>query len=405
MPAFNYIAFDNNGKKHAGILEGDSSRQIRQKLREQGFIPAEVNIVKEAANRQWVTSRRKRIKVSDLALLTRQMATLLSAGMPIEEVLTATAEQTEKPYVKGIIMGVRARVLEGHTLATGMQTFPRAFSHLYRATVAAGEQSGYLDHILNRLADYMEKQHRMQQKIRQALIYPSLMTIISIAIVVFLLIFVVPKIVGVFSDSTQSLPAVTLTLLAISHFVQYYGIYTLFILIVTGFIFQHLLKKIAFRRSFHFMLLRLPILGNTLKIINSARFSRTFGILFSASVPVLDAMRVGCELISLVPMREAVEVAISRVREGSSIHQALKQTHYFSPMSIHLMASGEKSGQLENMLEKAADAQEYDVASLIDNVLALFEPLMIIIMGMIVLFIVLAVLLPIFQLDAIAGQA
>ena len=405
MPAFNYIALDKSGKEKKGVLEGDSSRQIRQKLREQGLTPIEVSSVIEKGVRKTRIPRSKRVKVSDLALVTRQMATLLTAGLPVEEILQAVSEQTEKSHVKSILLGVRSKVLEGHSMATGMGDFPRAFPKIYRATVAAGESSGHLDEVLNRLADYIEKQNRMRQKIQQALIYPSLMTVVSICIVIFLLIFVVPKIVGVFTQTQEAIPPLTAALLAISHFIKVYGIYLLASLVIAAFIFRQLLKQEKFRSRFHLFLLKIPIFGNALKVINSARFSRTFGILFAASVPVLEAMKVASDLINILPMQRAVADSINKVREGTSINIALKQTGYFSPMSIHLIASGESSGQLETMLEKAADNQENDVSLLIENTLTLFEPMLIIIMGGIVLFIVLAVLLPIFQLDVIAGQS
>lgn len=407
MPAFSYVALDPKGHRRKGMIEGDSARQVRQKLRDQHLVPIEVKVVSEATpsfHRNFKFKRRQRIQIADLSLITRQMATLLNAGLPVEEVLQAVAEQTEKPQVKGTLLAVRSRVLEGHSLATGMKDFPKAFPQLYRATVAAGEQSGRLDLVLTRLAEYIEKQHQMRQKIKQALVYPSLMTSVAILVVIFLLIYVVPQIVGVFTDTQQSLPGMTIVLLAISHFVHSYGIYLLIILAIGLLLFRRGLKKYQFRRWLHTQLLRLPVVGNTLKVINSARFLRTFGILFAAGVPVLEAMRVACELIRLLPMNEAVQRNIERVREGMSISQALKQTSFFSAMSIHLIASGESSGQLEMMLEKTADNQDHDVSLLIDNALALFEPLLIIIMGSVVLFIVLAVLLPIFQLDALSGQ-
>jgi general secretion pathway protein F len=407
MPAFSYIALDSQGHRRKGMIEGDSARQVRQKLRDQHLVPVEVKMVSEtpSSRRNFKLKRRQRIQVADLSLITRQMATLLNAGLPVEEVLQAVAEQTEKPHVQGTLLAVRSRVLEGHSLATGMKDFPKAFPQLYRATVAAGEQSGRLDLVLSRLAEYIEKQHQMRQKIRQALVYPSLMTSVAILVVVFLLIYVVPQIVGVFSDTQQSLPGMTIVLLALSHFIHSYGIYLLIFLALAFLLFRRGLKKYQFRRWLHMQFLRLPIIGNTLKIINSARFLRTFGILFAAGVPVLEAMNVACELIGLLPMSEAVQKNIEKVREGLSISQALKQTRYFSPMSIHLIASGESSGQLEMMLEKTADNQDHDVALLIDNVLALFEPMLILVMGTVVLFIVLAVLLPIFQLDALSGQS
>lgn len=400
MTAFNYTAIDAQGKQRKGLLEADNARQARQKLREQNLTPIAINAVSEKTKVSFsFLKRRPSIGINDLSLLTRQMATLLAAGLPVEEVLLAVSEQTEKPAIKAILLAVRARVLEGHTLATGLNDFPRAFPHLYRATVAAGEQSGHLDQILMRLADYIEKQNHIRQKIRQAMLYPSLMTVVSISIVIFLLISVVPKIAGVFTESKQSLPLLTRILLAISAAVGNYGWYILAVLLMMGYFVFRALKKPAVRNRWQLFLMRIPILGNALKEINSARFLRTFGILFAAGVPVLEAMRVAAELIQLISMRTAVETAIAQVREGGNISLALKKTRYFSPMSIHLMASGEASGQLTQMLEKAADNQDHHIELLIENTLTLFEPIMIVAMGSVVLFIVLAVLLPIFQLD------
>lgn len=409
MSAFHYVALDAKGKQRKGIIEGDNNRHARQRLREQGLIPVETINARERDNSQrskWSFGTRKRsIKVADLALTTRQMATLIAAGLPVEEVLLAASEQTEKPHIKGILMGVRARVLEGHTLAYGLREFPRAFPHLYCATIAAGEQSGHLDHILLQLADYIEKQNQIQQKILQAMVYPSLMILISLGIVTFLLIYVVPQIVGVFDQTNAQLPGITQLLLIISSAVQNYGIYALLAMILLAYGFKRILKNEISRYRFHQILLRIPVIGKNLKTINSARFLRTLGILFAATVPILEAMRVANDLISLLPMRQAVTQAIHRIQEGGSIHKSLQQTHYFAPMSVHLIASGETSGQLESMLTKVADNQDAEVTRLIEYSLTLFEPILIIIMGNIVLFIVLAILLPIFQLDVTVGQS
>lgn len=401
MPAFQYHAINQAGTKHKGVLEGDSERQIRQLLRERGLVPIEVKKVdnKISAKKNFSLSRKKSISVKDLALLTRQLSTLLSSGLPLEEALLAVAEQSEKTKTKSILLAVRARVLEGHTLATGLREFPAAFSSLYCATVAAGEQSGNLSIILTRLADYTEKQQKMRQKLKQAMIYPSIMTLVSIAIVTFLLIYVVPKMIAVFHTTGQSLPTATTILIAISQFIKQYGIYTLILIAIGGFCFKRALYNINFKTAVHRAILKLPLIGNATKVINTARFSRTLSILISASTPVLDAMKVSSQLITNLPMRTAVEATIDKVREGVNIHHALKQTSYFPAMSIHLIASGEASGQLESMLERAADNQDLSIEQLIDTSLTLFEPLMILVMGSVVLFIVLAIMLPIFSMD------
>lgn len=409
MAAFNYVALNQKAKHKKGVMEADSAREVRQKLREQGMLPLEVKAVSERTKLKVSSTQsrsifqRQRIKAVDLSLLTRQLATLLAAGIPLDEVLSGVAEQTEKAHIKSILLGVRGRVLEGYSLAAALADFPSAFPRLYRTTIAAGENSGKLDQVLTELAEFTERQHAVRQKIQQALIYPSLMTLVSISVVIFLLIYVVPKIVNVFTQTNQTLPYATTLLIAISQFLLHDGVYLLIGLIVFVFIFIRLLKKRRVRETFDRLLLKLPVIGKLIKTINSARFGRTFGILFAATVPVLEAMQAASQLIGPLPMRDAVTHSIDRVSEGANISYALRKSGYFSPMFLHLIASGETSGQLPSMLAKAAANQERDVEAVIQSSLTLFEPLLILIMGAVVLFIVLAVMLPIFALDQLPG--
>ncbi len=408
MGAFHYIVINQKGAKQKGIIEAESAKQARQLLRDKNLMPLEITAAHE--KRSGLTtaskkiSRKQSMSNKELTLMTRQLATLLSAGLPVEEVLTAVAEQTEKPRTKGLILSVRSKVLEGHALASALRDFPAAFSNLYCATVAAGEKSGHLDVVLQRLADYTEQQYAMRQKIMNALIYPSIMLLVAVSIVGFLLEYVVPKMISVYSNTGQALPTMTQILIGISVGVKSYGLYFLLALIVVGFLFFRQMKNsTAFREKIHALMLRIPIIGNAIKVANTARFSRTFAILTAAGVSVLEAMSISSALITNLPIRAAVAEAANRVREGANINLALKQTGYFPPMSIHLIASGEASGQLENMLERAANNQDAEITRLIETSLALFEPAIILLMGAIVLFIVLAVLLPIFQLDQITG--
>jgi len=406
MAVFSYTAITSKGEKQKGIIEADNEKQARVQLRTKNLIPLEMHSTqhKKQISAAGKVSRKQSMSSKELALMTRQLSTLLSAGLPLEEVLSAVAEQTEKPRTKGLILSVRGKVLEGHALASAMRDFPQAFSNLYCSTVAAGEKSGHLDAVLQRLADYTEQQFQMRQKIQNALIYPAVMILVSVAIVGFLLEFVVPKMVAVYSNTGQELPLLTRALIAISSGIQNFGLYALLLIVAAVFLFRRYMQKnVTFRKNVHQLLLRLPILGNAIKTANTARFSRTFAILSSAGVSILEAMSISSALITNIPIRKAVEEAANRVREGANISLALKQTTYFQPMSIHLIASGEASGQLENMLERAANNQEGDISRLIDTSLALFEPAIILIMGAIVLFIVLAVLLPIFQLNQFAG--
>ncbi len=405
MPAFTYAALDQKGARAKGVLEGDNDRHIRNLLRERGLIPLEVSRVTNQAKRTWRLSLRfqKRLNTDDLALVTRQLATLLGAGLPVEQALQGVAEQTEKPAVKNILVAVRSRVLEGHSLAMALAQFPNAFPELYRATVAAGEQSGHLDIILSRLAEYAEAQQSIRQKLQQALIYPSIMIGVSIAIVSFLLVYVVPRIISVFSDTGQALPESTQILIGISHLLQHYGFYLLLVMLGLFYFIRRLLRKEHLRFKWHQLLLRLPVIGKALCTVNTARYARTLGILSAAGIPILECMRIASTLITCLPIKKACIQAASKVGEGGHIAGALKQTNYFAPMMLHLIASGEQTGQLEAMLTRAADNQDDAVKRLIATSLTLLEPMIILIMGAIVLFIVLAILLPIFALDQFTG--
>ncbi len=410
MAAFQYIALNKNGKRVKGVIEAEGARQAGLQLRGNSLIVLEIKSVSEKektttekTKRTFNFSRSKRMGASDLSLVTRQLATLLQAGIPLDEVLVGVANQSDKPNVKSILFGVRAKIMEGYGLASGMGDFPHAFPKLYRTTVDSGEKSGNLDQVLNQLAEYTEKQQQIKRKIRQALIYPAMMTIVSIAVIIFMLLFVVPKIIDVFNQTNQVLPLSTKILLLISSGLQKYGYYILGALVLLGYCFKRLLKRDNFRSFAHRVLLKIPLLGKTVRLINASRFARTFGILNAASVPVLESMHAAAQMINILPMRSSVLESIELVREGANIHTALKKAGCFSPMFIHLVGSGESSGQLESMLRKAADNQEADVNAMIDGSLTLFEPIMILVMGSVVMFIVLAVMLPIFALDNFSG--
>lgn len=411
MTAYQYTAVDNSGKKQKGVAEADSARQVRQQLRDRNLVPITIEEVvggrdQKTTQKSGLSSlslKRKRISTANLCLITHQMATLLSAGIPIDEMLTAVAEQSEKHQVKSILLGVRARVLEGYSLADSFNAFPNAFPKLYRTTVASGEKSGKLDLILEKLAEHIERQQKLKQKITTALLYPAMMTVVSILIVIFLLVYVVPKIISTFNQVSIQLPLSTRILIDISNFFLHYGWYCLIGLLLLSIGFNRMLKVEKFRSGWDKFVLHIPLFGKTMRTINEARFGRTFGILTAASVPVLEAMRAAGQLITPLPMRFAVDRAIEKVREGSGISSSLKETRFFAPMFVHLVASGENSGRLEMMLERATIAQEDDVNNFIESMLTLFEPVLILVMGAIVLFIVLAIMLPIFQMDQFTG--
>lgn len=395
MGAYQYQALKKTGNPCKGVIEADSERHARQLLREQGLIPTQLQAFKKSI----LIRRKERISAQDLALFTRQLATLLAAGIPVEESLRGVSEQSEKDKIRRLIIGVRSKVVEGYALAQAMSEYPNVFPELYRATVGAGEQTGRLDIVLEKLADYTENQQKTRQKVQQALIYPSLMIVISTTIVGFLLAFVVPKIIEVFTSSGQALPPMTAVLIAMSDFIKSYGMYVLLFLILCIVAFKRALNNPRFHKAWHRLLLRLPIVSYLTKTVNVSRYIHTFGILFAAGVNVLETMRVSASLVGNLVMRDAFDVAAVRVKEGTSISQALKESGYLGPMATHLIASGEKSGQISMMMERAAIHLDSEVKRLIDTALTLLEPLVILIMGAVVLFIVLATLLPIFSME------
>lgn len=395
MGAYQYQALKKNGQTHRGVIEADSERHARQLLREQGFLPTSV----KPATEQGLSKNKKSLSATELTLLTRQLATLLAAGIPVEEALRSVSEQATKNKTRSVLIGVRTKVLEGYGLAQAMEQYPFAFPELYRATISSGEQTGKLDFVLEKLADYTENQQSIKQKIQQALIYPVVMILVSISVIAFLLSFVVPKIIEVFSNSGQTLPAMTQLLIALSHFVKNYGLYTVITLLIALLVFQKSLHNKKFKRTWHGFLLRVPLLSSLIQRVNIARYIHTFAILFAAGVHVLETMRVSTSLVTNLLMKQGLDAATLRVKEGVSIHEALKKTHYISPMAIHLIASGEKSGQLANMMERAANQLDNEIKRLIDTSLTLLEPLVILLMGAVVLFIVLATLLPIFSME------
>jgi general secretion pathway protein F len=400
MGAYEYTAIDPRGRTRKGVLEGDTPRQVRSHLRDQGLTPLAVaEVVQRERRRTQRALVGRGLSSTDLALITRQLATLTRSGLPLEEALRTVGAQTEKARIRRIILAVRSRVMEGHTLATGLGDFPSSFSELYRATVAAGEQSGHLDLVLERLADYTEQRHAMRQRIQLALFYPALLTSMAVIVTVALLVYVVPQVVRVFQDVGQTLPALTRGLIATSDFLRDHGTLLLGALVLAAVGARYLLRVPGMRVAFHRTLLALPVVGRLARGLNTARFARTLSILVASGVQVLEALRIAGQVVSNLPMRRAVEEAALRVREGASLHGSLEKGRLFPPMTLSLIASGEASGRLEEMLDRAATQQEREVETLVAALLGLFEPLLILVMGGIVLTIVLAVLLPIFDLN------
>lgn len=400
MGAYEYTALDPRGREQKGVLEGDTPRQIRQLLRERGLAPLAVSeITQQSQSRGRRAFLSRGASAADVALITRQFATLVRAGLPIEEALRAIAEQSEKARIKSMMLAVRARIMEGQTLANALATFPRTFPDLYRATVSAGEQSGHLDTVLDRLADYTEGRQAVRQNVMLSLLYPVLVIVVAVLVVTLLLAYVVPQVVVVFEDMGQDLPGLTVALIAASDFVRDWGA-ALGILLLVGLIgAQLLLRRPGPRRAWHAALLRLPLVSRLLRGMNAARFARTLSILAESGVPVLEALQIAAGVVTNIPMRDAVTSAARQVREGASLHASLERSGYFPPMTIHLIASGETSGKLETMLERAAVSQERELEAVVKTVVGLLGPFLILVMGGIVLMIVLAILLPIFNLN------
>jgi general secretion pathway protein F len=398
--AFEFVALDRSGKESKGLIEGDTAKHVRQLLRERHLFPVQVTeVAQKEARRQRSFSVRRGISPAELALITRQLASLSQSGLPLEEALLAVSQQNDQPRTKSILLGVRSKVMEGHTLADGLADFPQAFPELYRATIAAGEQSGHLDVVLERLADYTEARHELRQRIVNAMIYPIALVVMAIGIIGFMLATVVPRIVNVFENTAAELPGLTRGLITTSDFLRDNWVWL--ILAVAAFFWGiwWLLQREGPRRRYHQFLLRMPITGRLTRGINTARFTRTFSILTGSGVPVLEAMKISAEVIENLPMRDAVNEAALRVREGGSISRSLDASKLFPPMMIHLIASGEAGGKLDEMLARSAAGQEREVDGLIAAMLGILQPLLIVAMGAVVMIIVLAILLPIFEIN------
>ncbi|MDN6320647.1 MAG: type II secretion system inner membrane protein GspF [Marinobacter sp.] len=403
MPAYEYKALDARGKQKQGVVEADAPRAVRQQLREKGLTPLAVEPAVQKRTPSSPLSSGGALAAADLALITRQLATLIQSGIPIEQTLSATAQQTSKPRIRSMLIAIRAKVMEGYTLADSLGEFPKAFPRLYRSTVAAGEHAGHLDLVLNRLADYTENRQEARQKIQLAAIYPIILSFVAIAIVVFLLTYVVPDIIEVFLKQGQELPALTQAMLAMSEFLTSYGVYLVVLLFAGFMVFRYALKKPDFRMRFHKRLLHLPLFSGMVRGVNTARYASTLSILTTSGVPLVDAMRIAGEVLSNDYLRQELKEAARKVSEGGSLHRALDQSGYFPPMMLHMIASGEASGDLDSMLERTATMQENTLQSKMAAIVGLFEPMMLLVMGVVVLIIVMAIMLPILNMSNLVG--
>ena len=403
MAAFEYKALNVQGKEQKGVLEADSTRQVRQLLRDKGLTPLGVNPTrkKESADRFGFLSEllKPTLSVSERALVTRQLATLIGAGLPIEEALLAVSKQSEKPSIQSMMLTVRAKVMEGFSLADALGEYPRAFPNLHRATVAAGESAGHLDLVLNRLAEFTETQHESSSKVKQALVYPIILFVLTIMILAGLLGYVVPDIVKVFAESEQQLPWLTIAVISTSDFIVAHGLMIVVMLVVMAFSIRRVLQVPSALLGYDRRILAMPLVGKLSRGTNTAQFASTLSILSSSGVPLVEAMKIAGEVLSNTWLRLKVTEATIRVSEGSSLSGSLEQSGNFPPMMLHMVASGESSGELDDMLARVARNQQQDADLLMSLLLSLFGPLMLIVMGGAVFTIVMAILLPIINLN------
>ena len=400
MPGYQYTAYDIDGREQRGVLESDSPRLARAQLRDQGLFPLNVTLI-EAANDTGIKDKSRRIKLNtdNLARITRQLSTLLGAGLTIEQTFNALIEQAETESERQLLARLRGAVLEGQSLGGALAAYPDTFSDLYRTLISAGEASGKLPEVLARLADHVESQQAIRQKFVVAMIYPAIVMLVCALVVTGLMIYVVPQVVGVFESTRQTLPWITRALLGFSRFLQATGVVWIALAMIGFLVARSALKKESLRRKWHAWLLTLPIVGRLIRAQQSSQLAATLSILVGSGIPVLNALNAGVGVVSNLPMRDAIERATNAVREGAGLSQSLAQSKQFPPVMVHLIASGEASGRLPQTLATAAYQQQRDLEMRTSAIAATVEPVMILVMGVVVLLIVLAVLLPIFELN------
>lgn len=406
MAAFAWQALDSNGKLRQGVRDGESARQLRQRLRAEGLVPVAVNEVHDSRVRRNQKSGLRlgggvdrKLRPVDLAMFTRQLATLLRSRLPLEEALRIVAQQSSRAFLRNLVTAVRSGVAEGMTLADAMRRFPRAFPEYYAATVAAGEQSGRLEVVLEKLAEYAENASTARQKVLLSLLYPALVTLVAVAVVTGLVTYVVPEVVKVFERMDQALPLLTRMLISLSDFLRAYGWILVSVMAALVILVRWGYSRRGTRKRIQRQILRLPLVGRLLRELNVARFARTFGILLGSSVSATEALKVSANVLTNLPIRDALLDAADRVREGAAIGSSLYNTGYFPPLMLNMIASGEASGQLVEMLDRASETQERQLLHTVAALVGLLEPLMILLMGGLVLLIVIAIMLPIFNIN------
>ncbi len=403
MAAFHYNALDAAGKPSNGMIEADSARLARAQLRESGLFVVELKALSDSpvqgGSRSFNLAFRKRIPLSEVSLMLRQLATLLEAGLPLEQALAVLIEQGENPAMRQVIAALRSEVLAGSTLARAMEKHKDTFPEIHRALIRAGEESGELATVMDKLATYSEGQQALQQKIGLAMVYPAIVIFVAVLVVGGLLLFVVPPVVEVFQQTRQALPFLTRALIALSDFLSATWLYLIALFVIGGIGAQRALQQEALRHQFHLKLLRLPIVGKLIRGSNTARMASTLSILVGSGVGLLTALNAACGVVNNLPMRRALEDAAAKVREGVTLSRALAASGLFPPVLVHLIASGEQSGRLDTMLDRVAKQQTQEVSGFTTALTSILEPVLILFMGAVVLLIVLAILLPIIQMN------
>lgn len=404
MATFNYKAIDQRGKEKSGVIQADSPRGARQLLRAQGLIVSHIGAGQAGkAKKSALSSFKKPISSLELSLITRQFAILLNSGLSVEQSLNALIDQLENPVQKSIMMGVREEVLGGRSLAASMRLFPKIFPVVYCSLIHAGEQSGSLAGVMTKLAEYSDRTRELTSKIMMALLYPIIVTIVASLMIVALLVYVVPQVVKVFQSSKQELPFLTKMLIATSDGLRNYGWVIVLAIVIGGFTLNRLLKSHEFKLKFHKKLLELPVMGKLLINIDVARFTHTLAMLLTSGVPMISALEAGRDTLSNYMMKNAVNRALKAVQEGVPLAVALGNEKAFPPVVIHLIASGEKSGNLDLLLSQAGAHQELELSHRSQLLTGILEPVMILVMGGVVLLIVIAILLPILNMNNLVG--
>ncbi|MEM8498354.1 MAG: type II secretion system F family protein [Pseudomonadota bacterium] len=402
MSAFAFSALDASGQTHNGILEADSSRQVREKIRNKGWVPLTVGVQGQAISDQVVKplyNWRGNISHGDLALLTRQLATLVQSGMPVEECLNTVALQADKQKTRSVLLNVRSKVLEGHSLADALRQQNNSFPATFSEMIAAGEHSGCLDTVMEQLSDHLETASDTRQKVKLALIYPTMLFSVAMLMVIGLLTYVVPQVVGVFSEQNAELPALTKRLIAVSDFLQSNGGVLLVFSAIFALFVRWVFTMEGPRLSRDRALLNFRLTRGLARASTTAQFSNTLSILVASGIPLVESLKIAREAVGNRYLTQRLNAAIRSVEEGESLHKALSECGTFSPMLLHMVASGEASGDLGRMLSKAAEHEHRGLNFAIDGSMKLVEPLILLFIGGAIFTIVLAILQPIFALN------